>query len=960
MKTALRFPASRRLSRAGMLGAAALSLSGLTMAMARGADDASEAEAASADAPRPAFNEAAYDRLGELVLMHEGRPKPFDTVARQEVKAITERQSFTPVDPDHPDDEDAPEWSPVAALFSWMHNPRYWDDQRFILADYIPFREIVLAQPIQADLRRILADVERPEEVRTRIEELVEAETVSANDLKGLARDDRLADDHRERLLAWSHRIDGHEKYLSPYELEIAEVTVDGSTMSFRQWVAAVGMRLRQAQTGGGGKIAPLDKKVEEVYGRLLRYQAIRGDHEARHRIDVAVDRMIPRPANEAYLSFVAEARRKYDAIVEEQASGPRPVALPRLDRVSRDPRNPKVIYLHTESDNQVSLEQFKDIILERFEFTPLEQDALLTLAEHYAELQQKDRKIPGADAEFDQGFLVWLEEDADWAPLEILREAEYAELIAAGYPSEELNAFRQAIETAVVAEQEQPGALSVAQTDAVVTTARQLAEAVNLYPTQAEVDREVHYNRFAPFYKAPTYYGLGFVLLSLCLMMGGSSIGRSGPIRKTLYGLGLAGLLGGIGIEVYGFYLRVLISGWAPVTNLYETVIWVALVTAVIGAVLEAIYRRVYAAAAASGVAMLCTIIAANATSVLNPNIEALQPVLRSNYWLTIHVITIVSSYAAFALAMGLGLMGTLLYLTAVQKRDVSFDRIFQPLLAAPVLGALGAGAIYISYLDNMPSSNIPLLWGMAVTLDQAVFALGWTLAAGAIGLTVAVVSAGLGEAAARWTLHSQEKRLAAGGSEFAEASKPETESAFSAIDKIRSGGASNTGASKDPRALAMSARVEQLKPLSSFVYRALQVGVLLVAAGTILGGVWADYSWGRFWGWDPKEVSALITLLIYLIPLHGRFAGWIKPFGLVAASVLCFNSVLMAWYGVNFLLGVGLHSYGFAEGGNQGAVLLTALIVSSITFGAILRRSLARRLDAGASEAAAPAASA
>ena len=145
-------------------------------------------------------------------------------------------------------------------------------------------------------------------------------------------------------------------------------------------------------------------------------------------------------------------------------------------------------------------------------------------------------------------------------------------------------------------------------------------------------------------------------------------------------------------------------------------------------------------------------------------------------------------------------------------------------------------------------------------------------------------------------------------------------------------------------PRDRAMRSRAELLKPIAGFVYRALQVGVLLVAAGTILGGVWADYSWGRFWGWDPKEVSALITLLVYLVPLHGRFAGWINPFGMICASVLCFNSVLMAWYGVNFLLGVGLHSYGFAEGG-QGAVLLSALVVSSISFGAIWRRSLARR---------------
>ena len=106
----------------------------------------------------------------------------------------------------------------------------------------------------------------------------------------------------------------------------------------------------------------------------------------------------------------------------------------------------------------------------------------------------------------------------------------------------------------------------------------------------------------------------------------------------------------------------------------------------------------------------------------------------------------------------------------------------------------------------------------------------------------------------------------------------------------------------------------------------------MLLIAAGTILGGVWADYSWGRFWGWDPKEVWALITLLVYLIPLHGRFAGWVSTFGLVAASVVCFLSVIMAWYGVNFVLGVGLHSYGFVEGGSQG-IMLVILMRNDVT---------------------------
>lgn len=100
-------------------------------------------------------------------------------------------------------------------------------------------------------------------------------------------------------------------------------------------------------------------------------------------------------------------------------------------------------------------------------------------------------------------------------------------------------------------------------------------------------------------------------------------------------------------------------------------------------------------------------------------------------------------------------------------------------------------------------------------------------------------------------------------------------------------------------------------------FLNKCLQVGVLLLAIGTILGGVWADYSWGRFWGWDPKEVWALVSLLGYLALLHARLQGWVKGFGLAISSILCFFLVIMAWYGVNFVLGAGLHSYGFGRGG-------------------------------------------
>ena len=108
----------------------------------------------------------------------------------------------------------------------------------------------------------------------------------------------------------------------------------------------------------------------------------------------------------------------------------------------------------------------------------------------------------------------------------------------------------------------------------------------------------------------------------------------------------------------------------------------------------------------------------------------------------------------------------------------------------------------------------------------------------------------------------------------------------------------------------------------MNRLTYKFLQAGVLLLILGTFLGASWGDYAWGRFWGWDPKEVWALITLLGYLALLHARRIGWVGHFGMAAFSVLCFTLVLTTWYGVNFVLGTGLHSYG-SGGGGQGYVL-------------------------------------
>ena len=136
------------------------------------------------------------------------------------------------------------------------------------------------------------------------------------------------------------------------------------------------------------------------------------------------------------------------------------------------------------------------------------------------------------------------------------------------------------------------------------------------------------------------------------------------------------------------------------------------------------------------------------------------------------------------------------------------------------------------------------------------------------------------------------------------------------------------------------------KISELTQFNYRAMQVGLLFLTAGTILGGVWANDSWGRFWGWDPKETWALISILCYLAVLHGRFSGWLGDFALNVASVLCFQAIIFAAYGVNFVLGKGLHSYGRGVGGEWavGSYVLAELIAVGF---AVWRYKLQTRAD-------------
>ncbi len=100
----------------------------------------------------------------------------------------------------------------------------------------------------------------------------------------------------------------------------------------------------------------------------------------------------------------------------------------------------------------------------------------------------------------------------------------------------------------------------------------------------------------------------------------------------------------------------------------------------------------------------------------------------------------------------------------------------------------------------------------------------------------------------------------------------------------------------------------------LTRMVYGIVCFATLFSLVGTILGGIWADQSWGRFWGWDPKENGALIIVIWNAIILHARWGGLVRQRGLMALAIFGNIVTSWSWFGVN-MLGVGLHSYGFMD---------------------------------------------
>jgi cytochrome c-type biogenesis protein CcsB len=125
-------------------------------------------------------------------------------------------------------------------------------------------------------------------------------------------------------------------------------------------------------------------------------------------------------------------------------------------------------------------------------------------------------------------------------------------------------------------------------------------------------------------------------------------------------------------------------------------------------------------------------------------------------------------------------------------------------------------------------------------------------------------------------------------------------------------------------------------IKEITYINEMALTIGLVMLTIGNFLGGQWANESWGRYWGWDPKETWALISIMVYAFVIHARFVPALRGlFSFNFMSVLAFASILMTYFGVNFHL-TGMHSY--ATGEKQNVDIYMYILISFLVFSSIV----------------------
>jgi ABC-type transport system involved in cytochrome c biogenesis permease subunit len=297
----------------------------------------------------------------------------------------------------------------------------------------------------------------------------------------------------------------------------------------------------------------------------------------------------------------------------------------------------------------------------------------------------------------------------------------------------------------------------------------------------------EVFFDRMQPFYNAMVIYVLAGLLACFSWFNLSETLRRS-----SAWLLALAFV-----IHTIGLVYRMVLEGRPPVTNLYSSAIFIGWGVVLLGLILERLYKNGIGAVAASVIGFI-TLIIAHHLALEGDTMEMMRAVLDSNFWLTVHVVTVTIGYVGTFLS---GFLGLIYILRGLLTR----------------------------------------------TLDAAT-----------------------------------------------------------------------------------------AKALTRMIYGIVCFATLFSFIGTVTGGIWADQSWGRFWGWDPKENGALIIVLWNALILHLRWGGMVRDRGLANCAV--FGNIVTAWswFGVN-MLGIGLHSYGFTDAAFKWLVLFVGIQLVFILLGSL-----------------------
>ncbi len=883
---------------------------------------------------------------------HNGRMMPVNTFARNVVEQVTGRVnptlSLERVKPGEADSEarksaqalfpngkprrfEAPE-----LLFSWLVEPERWEHVPFLIAEHETLRQDVLGLPV----------------------------TGSRGE---------------------------HLKYASPAQVQAAP--------RFRERMMSVIEKQRAAQSRGAKpSLTSVEQKLEELYEALTLYRLVTFDPGA---TDASRSRFLDRISEALQTWGQIESDLSQIASVDQSGLGA------KIDEVSAtvakirelahshdmplDDIEPRVAVL---ADSTAALAgQFGTFRQKLLDSPPpmLDADKIKQFRIQMHGLAAMATKLARQAEEahlalYDNGYSLRLvpalnpaaleknrdtEDDAQpWLSLQTLLYG--SDAVLHGYPPDRVSAVRTSFAAARKAYAERSASdrpqrfsAAIEQFASAVRTLGEEIEpirnelpiqqkdreliAATAYPPAGATDTEVHYYKLDPFFWS-------WLVGAFALSAFGLSFGL---VRKPMFWAGMTIFALAQVFTIYGLGLRVVITGWAPVTNMFETVVFVALVVALLGmwfTVVPMLWP---------GLSLAWRLTAVPGTPESRPLDAQQAELIDSDRWTPLSWALLIPRTV---------LAGIICYLlTGVEYGSGGGYTVVALWPRTDVGGSvptIGNGIVWLVGLA-MLALAVWLVPRLVVALAAAVFTVPYSLAklgtakptaqmlarkpfvlaggsvavvAGLLGwyapgldkginplmpvlrdnfwLTVHVltITASYGAGFLAWGLGLISLTHYLFG-RYREPVLPAEEVVAQGHRPAYAGEAAVAVESLPRRA------PEACDTLGTYIYKSIQVAVLLLAAGTILGGLWADVSWGRFWGWDSKEVWALVSCLIYLAILHGRYAGLFGNFGLAVGSVFGATSILMAWYGVNFVLGSGLHSYGEGTGGLGWAMTIVAL---------------------------------